>query len=235
MKKVLILVLSSDFEPYRTMIQTSKATWDSVSVENCETIFYCSQRDNPGAVNHDNVMYFDVPNDLYSMGRKNLAMFEWALANKEFDYVARINASCYVDKKLLTDHIQSLPYENVFCGVVVNEEPAWCFGGTQFIVSRDVIQKVVDNKERWQHQHMEDRAFSYLVSDLGIPFMNGIPSCSIDAKTDGWQCISYINKSKDFTDFADLKELNHVFYRIKQDQKRWMDKLLMEQLKQVLQ
>jgi len=98
-KKVLILVISSDFEPYSTMIHTSKSTWDSLQIANCETIFYCSANDNPGATNHDNVMYFDVPNDLYSMGHKNLAMYAWALNNKDFDFVCRVNASHYVDKK----------------------------------------------------------------------------------------------------------------------------------------
>lgn len=234
-KKVLILVLSSDFAPYSEMIETSRRTWDAEQVQNSETIFYCSSQDNPEAVNHDNVMYFDVDNSLYDMGYKNLAMFEWALANKEFDYVARINASCYCDKKRLMEYVEELPKRNVFCGVVVTETPAWCFGGTNFVISKDVIQEIVRNKSGWQHEHMEDRAMSYLVGNIGIPFTNGIKSCSIDRDGDNWQCISYCGKSKSFSDFNDLKDLGHVFYRVKCDGQRWVDKMLMEQLKQVLQ
>ena len=92
-KKVLILVLSSDFPPYSQMIQTSKGTWNSVQVDGCETVFCCG---NSKKKSSDDIIYFPVENGLYDMGHKTIAMLEWALQNKEFDYIARTNASCYV-------------------------------------------------------------------------------------------------------------------------------------------
>lgn len=230
-KKVLILVLSSDFEPYSTMIETSMNTWDSVHTEGVETIFYTSQKDNPNWVNTDKVMYFYTGNGLFNMGEKNLAVFEWALQNKEFDFVCRVNASCYVDKKKLIEYVQGLQTTDLFLGVVVNQEPKWCFGGTHFVISKDVIQKIVDNKQYWDHSEMEDRALSFLVTKIGVPFTSGIKSCSIDSNgSDGWHCISYCGESLDFTDFDELKNKSHFCYRVKQDQKRWVDKFIMEQL-----
>lgn len=234
MKKILILVLSSDFQPYSKMITTSLATWDNIEAPGTETIFYCSQKDNPNFKQSAKILYFPVDNSLYDMGHKNLAMFEWALKNREFDYVCRLNASQYCDKKELIKYVQSLPDENVFCGVKVDETPAWCWGGAGYILSKDVIQKIVDEKDYWAHTQMEDRAMSYLVERLGIPITPGIPSCSIDQKEAAWQCTSYCGKGITFSDFNDLKELGHIIYRVKQDGQRWVDEMIMHRLFEAL-
>lgn len=232
MKTVLILVLSSDFSPYSKMIETSKNTWDSVEVPGAETIFYCSQKDNPGKQNTDKVLYFNVGNSLFDMGHKNLAMFEWALANKEFDYVARVNASCYVDKKALVQYVQNLPTESVFAGTETKSVHGfnYVWGGCQYIISRDVIQKIVDNKEQWNHKYMEDESISLLLRELSVPFSVGY-SGAIDDMEEHWRCITYGNgESISFTDFRDLKKINHHFYRVKVDGRRHMDEFLMKEL-----
>ena len=229
MKKVLILVLSADFPPYDKMIQTSKATWDSIEVEGCKTHFYCCASDS---IDHkEGVVYLDVRNGFYEMGYKNIAMFEWILKNEDFDYVARVNASCYVDKKNLMEYVQDLPAENVFAGIVVKEQYSqeWCWGGMQFIISRDVIQLMVDGQREWDHTKMEDVAMSFLVNKFEVPFTNA-KGCSIDKTDNGWMCLSYNDKSFEFTDFNDLKKVKHHFYRVKQDGKRWVDEFLMHQL-----
>lgn len=232
MKNVLILVLSSDFSPYNKMIDTSCKTWDSIPVEGVETIFYCSQKDNPQGQSNDKLRYFDVGNSLFDMGHKNLAMYEWALANKEFDYVARVNASCYVDKKQLIKYVQDLPAENVFAGVKAESQHGgfYLWGGCQTIISRDVIQQFVENKHKWQHRFMEDEAMSFLATMLGIPFSNDMKSCSIDKFGDEWLCISYCGKSKKFTSFDELNPPDHIFYRVKQDGKRSVDEIIMKEL-----
>lgn len=234
-KKVLILVLSSDFIPYSTMIETSKKTWDSIDVPGCETIFYCSMKDNPNFRQSEKVMYFDVNNGLFDMGYKNLAMFEWALKNKEFDYVARLNASCYCDKEKLVEYVQTIPDENVFAGAEAQSVHGFYYlwGGAQYIISRDVIQKIVDNKREWQHILMEDEAISMLVKGLHIPYTEGY-SGAIDNMGDHWRCISYGGESITFTNFSDLKRLNHHFYRVKCDGRRYMDAFIMEELDRVL-
>src|ERR1035437_2093505 len=220
------------------MIKTSLATWDSIDVEGVDSIFYCSQKDNPNWKNSDKVMYFDTGNTLNDMMEKNAEMYQWALLNKEFDYVARINASCYCDKKKLIEYVQGLPNENVFVGVEVTNvakgNEKWSWGGTNFIFSKDVIQKLIDNRHNFRRDIMEDMATSFIINKLGIEYIKGIPSCSIDKNGSEWICISYIGKSISFTDFADLKDLGHAFYRCKQDADRTQDKFVMEELYKVL-
>lgn len=232
MKKVLIIVLSSDFPPYEKMIQTSLETWDSLNVPGVETIFVCGSSEKQDT---DKIKYFQIGNSLFDMGKKNIAAFEWALANKEFDYVARINASCYVQKENLLAYVQTLADTDVFAGAMTDSQNGfkYLWGGAQYIISKDVIQKIVANKHHWQHKYMEDESMSLLVNWLSVPFCEGY-SGAIDNMGDHWRCISYGGESITFTDFADLKRLNHHFYRVKQDQKRWVDEMIMKELFKVL-
>ncbi len=228
MKKVLILVVSADIPPYDKMIQTSLQTWDSINIEHCETVFYCGASNK---TNTDKIIYLPVKESLHSMGYKMLIAFDWALKNKEFDYIARVNSSCYVNKKELIKHIQTLPDKNIFAGLKVNHSynQEWLWGGGQFIFSKDVIKELLINKSHWDHDLMEDVAVSFLANKIGIPFTDG-KACSIDKNNEGWQLTSYGSESFRFTDFKECAKSNHFFYRVKQDYDRNQDAYIMNQL-----
>lgn len=218
-KRVLILVLSADFEPYQKMIETSMATWDSISVEGTDTVFYCGQSDKR---NTDKIIYLPVEESLFTMGQKLLMAFEWALKNKEFEFLARPHSCVYVDKKNLINHIQELPEKNLFEGPVTvsqnNIDFIW--GGTGWLFSKDVVQKIVDNKQLWNDTFMEDESLGLIATALKIPLTNGYTG-AIDNMGDHWRCITYgEGESITFTDFKDLIPLKHHFYRIKVDGKR---------------
>lgn len=228
MKKVLILVVSADVPPYDKMIQTSLNTWDSVNVEGVETIYYCGKSNK---TNTDKIVYLAVDESLHNMGYKCLQAFELALKTKDFDYVARVNSSCFVDKKELINYIQSLPDNNVFAGVAIPESentPAWMWGGGQFILSKDVVQKIVDNKEKWDHSIMEDLSLSYMATLLGVPYYNG-NACSINQTPNGWMYITY-GTGNNFESKNIVKAQGQFFYRVKQDGNRSLDEYIMNQL-----
>ncbi len=236
MKKVLIMVVSSQYEPYLEMWRTRLSTWDKPQIENVETVFYFS---NPVKENTDKEIYFNLPEVYQTMGEKMLLAFQWALDAREFDFIARVNSSCYVDKKELIKYVQTLPTKNLFAGGIVidqNGNHDFCWGGLQYVISKDVIEKILHNKNRWQHNLMEDVSLSYLVKELKIPFTSG-RGCSIDKAENGWRCLTYGGgENFEFTEFEDIKKANgQFFFRVKQDGKRWVDKFLMEQLQSVLQ
>src|SRR4029077_14578919 len=106
MKKILILVLSCDLPPYDQMVETSLQTWDSIDNPQCETVYYFSNKDK---VSEGKFLYLPVQESLYMMGHKLLAAFQWALANKDFDYIARPHSCIYVNKKELAGYINDLP------------------------------------------------------------------------------------------------------------------------------
>lgn len=226
--KVLILVLSANFPPYDRMIDTAISTWDSVLVPSVETIFYCGNT----SIVSDKIISLPVEESLFNIGRKTLLAFQWALANKSFDYIARVHSSIYVNKHELIEYISTLPATNIFAGIEASSQNGfqYLWGGVGFILSRDVVQKIVDNKDKWNHSYMEDESMSHLASGIGIPFFKGNRVCSIDKIPSGWQCTSYCEKSLIFTDFRDLKPLKHFYYRVKQDGHREQDKFIMNQL-----
>lgn len=233
MRKVLILVVSSQKKPYRVMVDTALDTWDKVEVDGVETIYYFGE---PVKDNASKFIYFPIREGYDTMGYKMLDAFEWVLKNKEFDYIARVNSSCYVDKKELKKFIETLPTEMVFAGVEVKDETKWCWGGCQFILSKDVVKMVVENKDKWNHSVMEDMALSHVVNQIGIEYTKG-RSASIDKMVDGWRVLCYNGNQECFifNDFKDLRNLNNqFFYRVKQDGNRDVDAYLMKQLYEVL-
>ena len=234
MKKILIAVISCQDYPYLDMISTSQNTWDSVHVEGCETLFYCGL---PQKQNTDKIVYFNVQESLHSMGYKDILFFEYALKNKEWDYMARVNASCFVHKQNLTDYCQTLKEKEVFEGlnVVTDGVIQFTWGGGQYVISRDVIEKIVANKGQWNHNEMEDMAMSKLVMKLGITPQPG-RACSIDAKGAGWSCLVYGHGSG--FDFSHMNEFKfpegQYFFRIKQDNQRHLEAGIMHELKSKL-
>lgn len=230
MKTVLVLVLSHHKPPYDRMVTTALETWDSVEVEGVQTIYYFDGTKN----NTDKFLYVKVDSGLLSMGKKTLAAFEYAMG-LQFDYIARIHSSIYCHKQALIEYVQTLPDTNVFAGSVASSANhfQYVWGGTGFILSRDVVTKIVANKHHWQHKYMEDESMSLLANWLSIPFCAG-KAGAIDNMVDHWRCISYGGESITFTDFSELKRLNHHFYRVKQDGKRWVDEFIMRELFKLL-
>lgn len=227
MKRVLILVLSCDLPPYRKMIETSQATWDSFEVENVEVIYITGEsKQNSGSKE----VNLPIKESLYSMGEKALQSFEYVLKNKEFDYLARVNSSCYVDKKELIKFIQTLPDKDLFMCAEVTDTPRWSWGGYQFIYSKDVIQKIVNNKQFWNHGVMEDKSVSMLIDKIGIPYTQIKKSCSINKQDPGWLALSCENDNFYFHNFDEVKNYGNIFYRVKQDGQRELDEYIMNEL-----
>ncbi len=229
MKKVLILVISSQNDPYLKMMETSLATWDSIEVKGVETVFYCG---NPVKENTDKIIYFPIEETLHTMGEKTLLAYDWALKNKEFDYIARVNASTHVNKKELIKYIQTLPETNVFAGLkveasVVCEQWMW---GPQFIMSKDIIELIVKEKERWDHSKMDDQATSFLLNKFNVPYTQG-RMCSIEKKESKYWVMCYGSESMDLNSFEDINKLdNQFFIRCKMDHDRNEDLYLMNEI-----
>lgn len=234
MKKVLILILSSQHDPYKKMMGTSLNTWDKIQVDGVESVYYCGL---PLQWNTEKIIYFDIPENYNNLGYKTLMAFDWALNNKEFDYVARVNASTYVNKKELIKYVQTLPDENLFSGLVVEaseEKPRWLWG-PQFILSKDVVSKLAANRQYIDRDLMEDQGISYLGTKLGIPLSHGISS-TIDKMYDNtWRLMSYgMGDSFEFERWEDMKKAEGQFFiRVKQDYDRNVDEYVMEQLYKV--
>lgn len=243
MKRVLIAVVSARQHPYGAMINTSMDTWDAEECEGTETVYYCARwanQHNAVEINRDQhrVLYFDTPEAYATMGTKNILFFQWALSNREWEYMARVNASCYVHKRRLLEHVQSLPESNVMRGLIVDDKQRgpWIWGGGQFLMSRDVVQSLVDNANKWNHAEIEDVAMSLLAREIGIPLVDGM-ALTIDKTPEGWRAMTYGSPitAFNFTDFPEInQQQDQFFYRVKNDSDRTVDAHVMRQLKEHL-
>lgn len=231
MKTVLVYVLSSGEHPFPLLARTSLGTWDSVVVPGVETMFFSNR-----VPEYPKLVCLDVPESLMTMGRKCLLAYKWALENKQWDYMARVNASCYVRKAMLADYCQSLPGLNLFRGVMTGKADspdAFMWGGAHYIMSRDVVKLFVDNADKWDHSTMEDVSMTRLARRLGIPLDGTGRAASINKKPDHWLCLCFNGKTGgfEFRDFAEMKKLDDQhFIRVKQDGARHLDVHIMNEL-----
>ena len=240
MKRVLIFVISCNRPPYDEMIKTSMATWDSAEIENTETYYYCGG----GGKSSGRTIMFDGEDDFHLMGHKNLLAFKWALENKQWDYMARVNASCYVHKQNLLNHVQSLPETGVMSGLISDGNFGsgisfpFMWGGSGMIISRDVIQLAVDNGAQWDHSFAEDVAMGTLVQKHGIVLDGAGSALTINPNKGEYVCMSYRDRDMEVSSIKDLSELsrfqNHHFFRVKCEANRPHDAVLMRALKQFL-
>jgi len=226
--KVLILVLSYHKPPYNALYRASRQTWDSEEVDGVETLYYFGAG-NP--INEQSTITVPVQEGLMNMGRKTLAAFGRAMA-WDWDVMARVNSSCYVDKVALKSYCEGLPTKDLFAGSEVDANPRWMWGGGQYLISRDVVQGVLANASKWNHGEMEDMAMSRLIDDMGVPYSQG-KSASVNLMADGgYLFLTYPDGSGNTTvrSIAELKGHGHHFIRVKTDTNRHHDIELMQQL-----
>ena len=233
MKTVLIYCISCNLPPYPMLMQAALDTWDKLDVPGIETRFYCG---GCPAIDHPKILHFKVSDNYANMGKKNLLAFDWALDQCEWDYMARINASCYVRKQKLLDYVQDLPEKGLFKGVASNGpvDSSFMWGGAQFILSRDVIEAICANRDKWHHGPMEDISMTKIIKELGFTPDSTGNACSINRDKDHWLCIYYENGKQggfEFTDMCEMKKAESQFFiRVKQDLKRHIDVQIMKEL-----
>lgn len=236
MKTVLIFVLSVNAPPYAQMVHNSMDTWDSEGLPGTETVYYHGHPMVPESLR---VVSFPVHEDYKTISHKNLLAFKWAL-QKPWDYMARVNASCYVHKRRLLEHVQALPEKGLIRGVCT--EPTiycgvnrgWMWGGAQFILSRDVVESIVANPDKMNHNVMEDVALGEIAQDLGFKLDGDGRCCSVNVRPEGgWMIVGYGGgPSFVMEQPGDIPE--HFFFRAKHDPDRTVDREIMMMLKQNL-
>lgn len=222
---------------YKNLYMVSQETWNSIPHPRTRTRFYFG---NPVQPNTPDTSYFPYDDNLANLGRITLGAYEQALQEPDWDFIARVNASCYVHKRLLADYVDTKPDHGVLCGLIADSGLGfpYLWGGGQYIISRDVVEKLVAGKDKWNHRMMEDGAVSKLALDLEIPVDGKGRACSINAVEDGYLCIAYRDGEQGgfrFKTYEEFAEQNDQFFiRVKHDPNRAEDLVRMRSLFQTL-
>lgn len=109
-----------------------------------------------------------TPDVLASIGFRTIEAFERALNNYEFDFIVRTNTSSYVDLFNLVAYLEA-------DGAI---SPVHCQTGTWgstpypsgalYVLNRETVEKVVQNKSMWRHEYIDDVALGLVLHRLGI-------------------------------------------------------------------
>jgi hypothetical protein len=234
MSNVLVLVLSSRRDPWGDLMDVSLATWDADPHPQVRTLYYCAHGSN--ALFRDNVRYSAMEDSLENISPRTFEALKWALDIQGWDYLARPNSSCYVHKGNLAKHCDTLPKTGVLRGAWTGGKDGFLWGGGQYIISRDVVERMVA-AGGWKNGLMDDEALTDCAKGAGVSMDQGCVFATIDDQFEGkWLCMTYgLGEPFTFTDFADLKKADgHFFFRVKQDHSRRLDEKLMRELKRNL-
>lgn len=242
--KALILVLSARREPWGSLMDASRETWDAEEHPQTRTLYYQGrdeQRDAAGYPYKPDVIVSWLTEELHDVSARTIEAFELSLDMAKWDFIARPNSSCYVHKKNLVAYLETLPRENQLRGLLaygseVGKQLLW--GGGQYIISRDVVEQFVAHKAEWRLDLMEDEAITRMAEALEIPMLPG-RSATIDLMPSGiHSCTLYGHgNSFTFTDWSDIGRFSsreHHFFRCKQDSDRTGDVRVMRELRRVL-
>lgn len=95
--------------------------------------------------------------DLYSLiGAKTLDAFAVSIQKFDYDYIYRTNVSSYIDIEGLQNFVIDKPRNNFYAGAIGNHQGVNFASGCGYFVSRDLISKVLNNQNLWDHNLIDD-------------------------------------------------------------------------------
>lgn len=164
--KILILVLSmNDNDIYTEFYKTQKDTWDSIEIDGITTYYYFGN--NSDDIISENNILTSVKENILNCGYKTLKAFE-LIKDMEFDYIFRTNSSSYVDKLLLQNYLKDKPKINYYSGCIGVYDNITFASGSGYVLSKNLINLILTNSEKWNHNFIDDVSLGLLLKDFNI-------------------------------------------------------------------
>jgi len=165
--KLIILIIDSLEPHYVRLKQTQKDTWNNKNFNN-HTTFYYSFNNSVDKITHTDTDLIIPGNEgFFNIGKKTLIAFDYILNNFDFDFVFRTNLSSYIDTKLLYEHINN--NNLIYDGIVGNFKGLFEFcSGSGYVIRKDIIKKVIDNQNIWNHQLIDDCSLAEVLHKQNI-------------------------------------------------------------------
>lgn len=161
MKKILVLVLSYDKNPWKQIEEYGiRKTW----AKNNKNIFFYYGGSNKDNIIEDKI-YLNINEDIMNIGLKTLMCFDM-IKDFNFDYIFRTNTSSYVDINLLYKFIEDKPTSNFYCGVIGNHNGIIFCSGSGYFLSKDLLLNVLKNREKWDHSYIDDVSLGKLINSF---------------------------------------------------------------------
>jgi hypothetical protein len=173
--KILVLIIASDDKPVYVELQKIWKAYMHLDKEHVEAYFI---RGNP-----DLSTLYQIQDDIiWSKTRestipgiltKTLLSMECLLPRiDQFDYVVRTNLSSFYVFPRLLEFLKTLPKEKCYCANVTDYGTFYFGSGAGFILSPDLVKKLVENKKTLLEQHSnlhDDVRIGLFFHEEGIP------------------------------------------------------------------
>jgi hypothetical protein len=180
---IATLVVSSNTYPASRNSKTQKKVFFDQSIDKDLTFWYRGRPNEKLTQKYElmgNELIINTDDGSLNMGLKTLLAFEWLLNNRDFDYVVRPTPSSYINFNNLKNFINTnlVNKKYVYCGKVQstndkNKNKIDFISGSTFILNKNSVQKIIANKEKWDHSYWDDVALSLLMSELNINYQVG--------------------------------------------------------------
>jgi len=175
--KLLILAIYSDNDEYRVMrdIQRTYAH----RFENVHYYFtsFREEQENDVMI-EDDIVYVKGKEEYLNITYKTIKAFEFLLAKHSVDFVIRTNISTIVDIPKLILYCERLDKTPIYTGYTQNlqwlDPPAGIrdhslrgtiyVTGTNIIISQDIAQCMVENKEKIRYDVVDDVSFGVFIN-----------------------------------------------------------------------
>lgn len=170
--KILILVLSfDDNNLYTKFYEAQKNTWDSDKIDDVDTFYYFGNHSKDEIIGDK--IFVNTGEGVPNCGYKTIKAFE-LIKNLDFDFVFRTNATSYIDKKMLLEFIKTKPKDRFYSGYIGFYEGIKFASGSGYFISKDIIDIILNFKNDWNHDLIDDVALSKVLLKNNIIPTNNI-------------------------------------------------------------
>ena len=162
--KILILVISSRKQPYKMLEKKGvRETWGKNVNENVRIIYLHGDEIKKPVLNGDELIV-PAPEGITNIGYKMIQAFKYCLEHFNFTHIYRTNLSSYVHIPGLVKYATTTGFKNVYSGVINTFENKIKFiSGSGYLLSKDIVEKVINNNEKWEHELIDDVALGKLL------------------------------------------------------------------------
>lgn len=190
--KVLMLIISSDTE---SVYDEHRKVWSSYMNSNKEIECYFIQyRDGPQEI-EGNTFWLEGKESFAAIITKTLDSLDYFLKKDSYDFIIRTNMSSLWNFNTLLKHLETLPSEKVYNGVIGKHQITNFISGSGFIMTSDVAKLLIENRQIAESvKVMDDVDIGYALNKLGI-------ECSPGKRTDFYSREIYVNSTYDSSDY----------------------------------
>jgi hypothetical protein len=207
---VIILTLAGGTGLYKTLIDTCKETWFTQPSDKIKTFFYYGGH-KEFKVENENI-YCSSVEDYGKLGLKTVETFEYIYNNYDFKYIFRTNAGTYIKYNELLNHLSDKPMENYYSGIIGHYANTDYASGSGYFLSRDVVKKILDNREQLSHNFIDDVELGILLKKLDIIVSEDAIRISINYDP-GYRTFEY-QKGRNQVNKEEIENMNY-HYRLK--------------------